>query len=411
MVVPGPAASIINPMIEVPPTVSAAARHVDVGVEPLDRLHEFRRGARVQSLFVADFEHAHDGAVAAQLAHFPASTRLAMVTYLRPASCAAVTASGSGLIAAHLGELDQHRQVDAGDHFDLGPAHAGDREIGGRAAEHVGQDRDAIAGIDALHRFDDVLAALLDIVVGTDGDRFDLLLRTDDMLQRRAKFHGEPAVGNENKADHQELRRAQFATQAPHERALILTIRKPIARPARAISASCCIAGGRKAIGILRGAITLCSSAIQAAGRLGRGVTVPQKPSSAGRRPVRVRPEAARGECPRSPGTWIRVPAASRHRRRRDRRPDGRLRPARTAGCRMPRPRISISPCERRTGRTSSRPWTASSWMRSSPTSRANACALQQCDSASRDLPEPDGPRIRMPRVPHRSRRMAWMVA
>jgi hypothetical protein len=48
------------------------------------------------------------------------------------------------------------------------------------------------------------------------------------MLKRRAEFHGEAAVGYENKANHEELRRARVF--APHERALILTIQNPLAR-------------------------------------------------------------------------------------------------------------------------------------------------------------------------------------
>ena len=41
-------------------------------------------------------------------------------------------------------------------------------------------------------RLDDVLAALLDVVVRADGHGFDLPLRPDDMLQGRAKFDGKP---------------------------------------------------------------------------------------------------------------------------------------------------------------------------------------------------------------------------
>ena len=83
------------------------------------------------------------------------------------------------------------------------PAHHRNREVGGRAAEHVGEDGDALAGIDALHRLDDVLAALLDVVVGADGHGLDLLLRADDVFERRAKLDGEPTVGDEYKTDHE----------------------------------------------------------------------------------------------------------------------------------------------------------------------------------------------------------------
>ena len=40
------------------------------------------------------------------------------------------------------------------------------------------------AAVDPLDRIEDVLAALLDVVVGADGDRLDLALGADHMLQR-----------------------------------------------------------------------------------------------------------------------------------------------------------------------------------------------------------------------------------
>ena len=76
-------------------------------------------------------------------------------------------------------------------------------------------DRDPGTGIDALDRLDNILAALLDVVVRPNRNGFDLLLRTDHVLKRRAKFHGKAAVGDENKADHQGLRRALNAVRAP----------------------------------------------------------------------------------------------------------------------------------------------------------------------------------------------------
>src|SRR6184192_1234996 len=84
----------------------AAARHPDFGIEALDGLDEFSGGARVQSAFVDDEKLAGDGACRHArpgnifgrrdvVVHLPASTRLAMVTYLRPASWARAMASGS----------------------------------------------------------------------------------------------------------------------------------------------------------------------------------------------------------------------------------------------------------------------------------------------------------------------------
>ena len=45
---------------------------------------------------------------------------------------------------------------------------------------------------------DDVLAALLHIVVGTDGHRLDLLLGADDVFERGTELKCEPTVGNED---------------------------------------------------------------------------------------------------------------------------------------------------------------------------------------------------------------------
>src|SRR5206468_9253595 len=82
-----------------------AARHPDLGVELFDHLHELGRGPRVQAALVDDLKFPRNGARRdarpeflfgrVVVAHLPASTRLAMVTYLRPASWAMAMASGS----------------------------------------------------------------------------------------------------------------------------------------------------------------------------------------------------------------------------------------------------------------------------------------------------------------------------
>src|SRR5204862_6184856 len=74
--------------------------------EFLHQLHELGRRSRMQAAFVDDQEFAGDrigrhgrpGVIRGRrvvVAHLPASTRLAMVTYLRPASWAMAIASGS----------------------------------------------------------------------------------------------------------------------------------------------------------------------------------------------------------------------------------------------------------------------------------------------------------------------------
>ena len=107
---------------------------------------------------------------------------------------------------ADRGELDEHRQIDAGDDFDLAAIHDRNRQIGWRAAEHIGENDNADAAIDLLHRRDDVLAALLHIVFGADGDGGDLLLRADDMFERGAELGGQMAMGDEDHPDHRQQR-------------------------------------------------------------------------------------------------------------------------------------------------------------------------------------------------------------
>src|SRR6516225_2230650 len=96
-----------------------AAADPHLGVEFFHGLDEFRRSPRVQPLLVDDLHDAHECAgrrlrhiartvVLGRLrsfAHFPASTRLAMVMYFLPDSCAAATASASGHSSRTLASL------------------------------------------------------------------------------------------------------------------------------------------------------------------------------------------------------------------------------------------------------------------------------------------------------------------
>src|SRR5215470_9574834 len=82
----------------------------DLRVELLDCHDKLGGGAGVQALLVADFQYALDGGrwrggLGRGLVHLPFNTRLAMVTYLRPASCAASTASCSGHSSRTLASL------------------------------------------------------------------------------------------------------------------------------------------------------------------------------------------------------------------------------------------------------------------------------------------------------------------
>ena len=86
---------------------------------------------------------------------------------------------------------------------------------------------DTVAGIHAFDGFDDFVTALLDVIVGTDGDGLDLRLRPDHVFESGAELNGKPPVGDENEADHRSSPRALVA---PHERAHMLTIQNPSAR-------------------------------------------------------------------------------------------------------------------------------------------------------------------------------------
>ena len=103
---------------------------------------------------------------------------------------------------AHAGELDQHGQVDACDHLDLGLVHDADGKVAGRAAEHVGQQHDAAAVIHLGDAVEDVETALLHVVVRPDADRGDLLLLAHYVLECRDELGRETPVGYQNHSDH-----------------------------------------------------------------------------------------------------------------------------------------------------------------------------------------------------------------
>ena len=86
------------------------------------------------------------------------------------------------LLVAHARELDQHRQIDAGDHLDRAAIHARQREIGGGASKHIRQDDHAVPGIEAADGGHDVLSPRLHVVIRANCDGLELLLRSHHML-------------------------------------------------------------------------------------------------------------------------------------------------------------------------------------------------------------------------------------
>ena len=82
-----------------------------------------------------------------------------------------------------------------------------DGEVRRRAAEHVGENDDAIAAIDRAHRVDDVGAALFHVVIGADGDGAHLVLGPENVLGRGDEFVRQTAVGHNHDANHSEYSR------------------------------------------------------------------------------------------------------------------------------------------------------------------------------------------------------------
>src|SRR5262249_60114666 len=114
------------------------------------------------------------------------------------------------------------------------------RGVGGFAAEGGVGAAPSCASFSRLARLDVVLGARLDIVVGPDGARLDLLLRATHVLQGRAELDGETSMRHKNKANHGAPRRCFLV--APHERVPIITIRSPHARAFPAFWRPYCIA-------------------------------------------------------------------------------------------------------------------------------------------------------------------------
>src|SRR4026209_2458682 len=78
----------------------------------------------------------------------------------------------------------------------------GGGEVGGRAAEHVGEDDDALAIANVVDGFHDILATSLDIVFGADRYGGDLVLRSHDVFEGRTKLIGQAAMSNDDEPDH-----------------------------------------------------------------------------------------------------------------------------------------------------------------------------------------------------------------
>ena len=125
----------------------AVAGHRDLGVEALGGAHE-RAEARawrpLRLTMVICCASARPAPPAAVFIALP-SVSLATLMYLRPASAASRTASLIERSPRTRASLTSIGRLTPGDHFDAARLHHRDREVGGRAAEHVGEDDDAVA--------------------------------------------------------------------------------------------------------------------------------------------------------------------------------------------------------------------------------------------------------------------------
>ena len=122
--------------------------------------------------------------------------------YFRPASSAQFTASASGCLDRTLASFTSIGRFTPAITSTPCRSIMRDRQVGRRAAEHVGQQHDAVAGVAPADTGLDLGAAVVDVVVGPDADRVDVPLRTDHMLHGGAQFLGQPAVGHQDHADH-----------------------------------------------------------------------------------------------------------------------------------------------------------------------------------------------------------------
>ena len=106
-----------------------------------------------------------------------------------------------GLAAANLRQLDQHRQIDAGNHLHLSVGQ-GQGEVGGRAAQNIGQQHHAIALVHGADALTNIAAPAFHIVLRTNANGGDGALRAHHMLHGQAQLLSQAAMGDEDKADH-----------------------------------------------------------------------------------------------------------------------------------------------------------------------------------------------------------------
>ena len=207
MEVPGPADSIISPMIEVPPTVSLPLVTQTSALKRSTICTNFAeaRACRPRLLMMgssrdtAPVGNTGPGTVFRRrgvVAHLPARTRLAMVTYLRPASWAIAMASGSERSSRTLASLTSIGRLIPASTSTFGRLMQEIARLEGVPPNMSVRMATPSPRVDAVDRFDDVASAQIGIVFGSDRDRFDLLLWTHDVFERRLELVGKAPMGH-----------------------------------------------------------------------------------------------------------------------------------------------------------------------------------------------------------------------
>jgi PTS system mannose-specific IIA component len=143
----------------------------------------------------------------------PSTSDATEYIYARPSRAAATAGADLHRLARPF-QPDQHRQIDSGDHLDPLRLHQGNGQVGGCAAEQVGQDDDAVALVDLGDRRGNVFAPRLHVVVCVDADAKDPLLRPYDMLHGHDELLREPSMRHQHQTDHL-LTLDQLADRAP----------------------------------------------------------------------------------------------------------------------------------------------------------------------------------------------------
>ena len=109
---------------------------------------------------------------------------------------------GQGLAGADLGQFHQHGQVHARDHLHAFALHHGNGEVGGSAAEHVGEQHDPVSGVAPSDACLDLGAAGFNVVFRSDTDRVDTFLGSHDMFHGEAKLLRQASMRDQDHADH-----------------------------------------------------------------------------------------------------------------------------------------------------------------------------------------------------------------